>query len=423
MTSANTSPELSAWLKKIELQHPSEIELDLVRVEQVARNADLLAIQKPIITVSGTNGKGSVAAFLTALYIAAGHTVGTYTSPHLLRYNERISINAEAVSDDRIVNALAAIDFACAEIPLTYFEYSTLAAMKIFMHSAVDIIVLEVGLGGRLDAVNCWDANVAIVTSIAEDHQSWLGSSRELIAVEKVGIARNACPLVIGDRHPPLSLLRQASIIGARSYCIQKDFDYSLHEDVWDLQIQGVHYLNLPKPALKGPWQLDNASTAIMAATFLHEQFVINNEHIHKALLSVKLIGRFDCRDYENKKIILDVGHNPAAVKFLTQQLHKDFPGGINVVFAVMGDKAVDQMIMLISSLVNTWYLGDLDVSRAISANELGNKIMSHNKGACIKRKDTVAEAFKLAVKSSNNLPIVVFGSFYTITKVLELFG
>lgn len=413
--------DLSGWLKHLEQLHPTEIELGLDRVKQVAINAGLDRNHCPLISVAGTNGKGSVVAFLTAIYKQAGYSVGTYTSPHIRHYNERICIDGMPVPDADIVDAFERIDAVRQSVSLTYFEYSTLAALSVFKRRETDIVILEVGLGGKLDAVNLRDADVSVITTIAVDHESWLGNSREVIAIEKAGIARKDKPIVIGDRNPPESLLLESDRIGSRMHCIQKDFDYSLHEGEWDFSAKNARFKGLPVPRLRGAWQFDNASVAINAALQLLDRLPINQQHFSDALTSVSLAGRYQHGTYKQHPVILDVGHNPAAVSALFNQLACDYSAGVTAVFAVMKDKDVAGIVKLASAVVNHWFLPELDMGRAMCPEEV--KMIIHEADATTPSTSasSVFDALEQAILSANtDEPVVVFGSFFTLAEIAE---
>ncbi len=413
--------DLQIWLSRIERQHPVEIDLGITRCLAVAKNANINDISTPLITVAGTNGKGSVLAFLTALYVEAGYKVGSYTSPHISKFNERIKINATMVDDRTIVDALKHIECSRENISLSYFEYSTLAAMKIFLDAEVEIILLEVGLGGRLDAVNCWDADVAVVTPIKVDHQSWLGDTREEIAPEKTAIARSGHALIVGDRQAPSSLFTTARQIGAKVICIQRDFDYSHCGGLWNLTPKSLQYIDIPEPALKGSWQIDNAAVALMAAHNLIATLPFCIDSFRRAMSTVELEGRFDQRIFRGRNVILDVGHNPAAVKLLVKLIRKSGYQSVQAVFSVMRDKAIDEMIMIVSPCVDKWYLGNLDTTRALAVNELERKIQVSGDGQKTIRCEGVSDAFDHAIaECSDQQSVLVFGSFLTVASVLE---
>ncbi|MEN9424451.1 MAG: bifunctional tetrahydrofolate synthase/dihydrofolate synthase, partial [Pseudomonadota bacterium] len=298
---------LDDWLRWQEHQFLTAIKLGLGRIHDVAERMDLLQLPVPVMTVGGTNGKGSTCAMLTRILMLQGYRVGTYTSPHLLRYNERIAVNAEPVSDAAICQAFAAIDHARDDIDLTYFEFGTLAAVYCFLQANVDVIVLEVGLGGRLDACNLWDADVAVITSIGIDHVDWLGSTREAIGREKAGIMRAGKPVVCGDPQPPAIIAAEAARIGAPLLQYGQDFTSA----------------GIPQPALLGDVQRQNAACVVTALQQLAERLPVSAENIHQGLQSVSLMGRMQ-RVHEQPEVIVDVAHNPHAAKELAAWLKKN---------------------------------------------------------------------------------------------------
>ncbi len=421
MKSSTEGSELTAWLRHMKKLHPRQIELGLERVKLIAHSAGIRKVPFPVIIVGGTNGKGSVVAYLSTFYQAAGYKTGTYTSPYILRFNEQINIAGHPAGDRQIVDALQSIESVRGDISLTFFEYATLAAMKLFCDSAVDVAILEVGLGGRLDAVNLWDGDISIITSIALDHESWLGNSREQIAAEKVKIARKAQPLIIGERKPPQSLLEEASLIGARIYCIQKDFDYSQHEGIWEFSAESMNLKNLPPPALKGRWQYDNAAVSVMATQLLNEKLPLHSRYIIQGLPEVKIDGRYQHAWLNGHPVILDVGHNPAAASVLVKELELTLKQPIKVVFAVMKDKAVDDIIGIMTPMVDCWYLGTLPEERAMPVQELESRIRGQNDHAKIKSCKTVLAAAENAVSDSEKgRAVLIFGSFHTVAQVAE---
>ena len=406
----------------LEKRHPVEIDLGLSRVGEVAQRADLHHPSRPLITVGGTNGKGSVVAFLTAIYVAAGYRVGTHTSPHLRRYNERIAINGQAVGDAPIVAAFEAIERAQENTSLTYFEVGALAAMHVFRAHAVDVMIFEVGLGGRLDAVNIWDADVAVITTIALDHEAWLGNTREHIAVEKAGIARAGRPVITGDRHPPDALEQSLTQIGARWRCIQRDFDYSQQENGWSFRSGDTRLDDLPRPALEGDWQRDNASVAIEAVLCARSRLPVSRDAMANGLQRAHLPGRFQRGTVGGHPVILDVGHNPAAVQQLVEQLSKVCPAGVSAVFAVLADKAVGPMIEVIAPIVRVWHLADLAHNRAMPAVDI-RRVLEASTGVTDATLDGAPhKALARALSAAPaHQPVLVFGSFFTITDVMEL--
>lgn len=421
MTTEYERPALRRWLVRMESSHSVEIDLGLARVNVVCMAAGLDKVPCPVITVAGTNGKGSTVAFLTAIYKSAGYRVGTYTSPHIRFFNERMRINGKPCSDELIVTALDAVEAARSDVTLSYFEYSTLAAMQLFVTNDVDIIILEVGLGGRLDAVNIWDADVAVVTSISVDHESWLGSTREQILVEKLGVARKNHPLIFADIDPPSNLFQETARIGASLYCIQRDFDYSQLGSLWDFSSKQLSIKHLEEPKLKGEWQYDNASAAIMASIQLQNTLPLQTEHYQAGMRDVSIAGRFQSANFNGYPVILDVGHNPAANQVLVVELRKLFPDGVRAVFAVMQDKAVEEMLTIMMPVVSTWYLADLEMDRAMPAGDVVELLNKLDKNCSVNVNKNIVSATKRAIKDeSAGLPVLVFGSFYTVAEVAE---
>jgi dihydrofolate synthase/folylpolyglutamate synthase len=300
---------LEEWLHYIERVHPRSIEMGLARVNAV-REALRLSPGFPLITVGGTNGKGSVCAMLEAILQSAGYEVGCYTSPHLLRYNERVRVGRQEASDAALGEALAAVDCARGATPLTYFEFSTLAAMWLFVREAVDCAILEVGLGGRLDAVNVFDADCAVVTSIALDHMDYLGPTRERIAIEKAGIVRAGRPAICGDEDPPVTLLQEADRIGAKMLRLGHEFGYAAQRDQWRYWGPRCERYALPHPALRGQCQLANAASAIAALDTLHAKLPFTVADVRRGLLDTENPGRFQILP-GRPLVILDVGASP----------------------------------------------------------------------------------------------------------------
>lgn len=344
---------LDDWLRWQENLFLSAIRLGLERIRIVAERMGLLTLPVPVITVGGTNGKGSTCAMLTRILQVQGYTVGTYTSPHLLRYNERIAINAEPVSDAQICAAFRAIDQARDDIDLTYFEFGTLAAVWCFLQAKVEVMVLEVGLGGRLDACNLWDADVAIITSIGLDHVEWLGDTREAIGREKAGIMRAGKPVICGDPDPPFTIAEEAARIGAHLLQYGRDFNAD----------------NLPPLSLVGDVQRQNAACVVAALQQLAHRLPVSAAAIHTGLTSTTLSGRMQ-RVRQSPEVILDVAHNPEAAKQLALWLQKNPLSGISAgktfaVFSILADKDIIGVVRELVSYVDSWYLVPLPSNRA----------------------------------------------------------
>jgi dihydrofolate synthase / folylpolyglutamate synthase len=415
---------LGEWLAWQEHLHPRPIDLGLERVARVAQGLDLLRPACPVVTVAGTNGKGSTVAMLEAVYRAAGFTTGVFTSPHLLRYNERIRLNGVAVDDAPLCEAFAQVDAARGEETLSYFEFGTLAALWLFRQAGVDVMVLEVGLGGRLDAVNIVDADVAIVASVGLDHQQWLGEDRECIGAEKAGIFRPGRPAVCGDPEPPASVAAAARALGARWWQLGEDFRWTRQSsDTWTWQSSnGLTWEDLPLPALDGEVQLNNASCALAAVSQLSERLPVNRSHLLRGLREVRLAGRFQ-KVRRRPDVIVDVAHNPLAAQALAGHLARNpVPGRTLAVVAMMADKDVDGVIGAIDAQVDLWFVGGLpEVARAATADVLGKRVL-----ACTGRQalveDELAEAYAAALEEARpDDRIIVFGSFHTVAKVLEV--
>ena len=415
--------DLSQWLEYIQRQHPESIELGLDRVREVATRLGLGRPAAQVITVAGTNGKGSTVAFIQAIAGAGGWKVGAYTSPHLLRYNERVRIEAEEVSDDALVAAFAAVEAARGDTPLTYFEFGTLAALWLFQRASLDLAVLEVGLGGRLDAVNLVDADVAVVTTVDIDHADWLGSDRESIGYEKAGIARAWKPLVLGEVDPPSSVLRHAYAIGANAIRLGSDF---FHEPVdaahWRWREVGAELL-LPVPQLAAPAQRGNAATAIAALRALPR--ALPEAAFAKGVATATLPGRLQCLSRDGVEIVLDVAHNPQAARELAAWLRSRPPAPTVAVFAALADKDAAAMVQALAGQVGHWYLAGLEqAGRGQEVDSLAARLDGTVAGVAtgVSSGDArVADALARAIAAvAPGGRVLVFGSFHTVAEALQ---
>lgn len=410
-------------MKWQESSHPLVIDLGL---ERAARVFDALTPDyvKPLtITVAGTNGKGSSIAYLEAIYIAQGYRVGAYTSPHILKYNERIKIDGKPVSDEQICEAFARIESVRGNTSLSYFEFGTLAALDIFRHAGVDVQLLEVGLGGRLDAVNIVDPDVALITSISIDHVEWLGGTREAIGREKAGIFRAAIPAIIGDPEPPESLIQSAIEQHASLYCIGKDFAYKKQETGWNWFSADRQMLQLPEPGLKGEHQYRNASAVILAVAKMAERLPVTEASIRQGLAYVHLAGRFQLIDGEIP-VLLDVGHNPQAVRTLADYVTAVFPGRrIHAVFSMMKDKDIAGVLDIMDHVVYDWFFAPLANPRAASETMM-REIFSQSPVSRVSFGFAgFTEAFAAAKKQSREGDLLlVFGSFFLVSECLVEF-
>ncbi|MBK9131298.1 MAG: bifunctional tetrahydrofolate synthase/dihydrofolate synthase [Gammaproteobacteria bacterium] len=420
---------LDAWLAWLEGLHPRSIELGLERVRRVAAALGFdAALPCPVVTVAGTNGKGSSVALLEAILSAAGYRVATYTSPHLLRYNERVRVGGREAGDAELCAAFERVDRARGDVSLTYFEFGTLAALDHFTRARPDVAVLEVGMGGRLDAVNLVDPDVALVTGIAIDHVDWLGPDREAIGAEKAGIFRCGRPAVCGDPDPPRSLVAAAAAVGAGLHRIGRDFGYEAAAGAggaWSWWGGGIRREALPAPALAGGFQYRNAAGALMALRLLEDRLDVGRAALEEGLRSVSLAGRFQCLLVDGVPCILDVAHNLEGAQALARTLaERPVPGRTLAVAAILGDKDIDGMISSLAGMVDAWYLGALTVERAAPVERLRAGILLHAPEAGVSvcaDPPAAVRAARSAARSGDR--IVVFGSFYTVGAVMRALG
>ncbi|HFD87836.1 MAG TPA: bifunctional tetrahydrofolate synthase/dihydrofolate synthase [Gammaproteobacteria bacterium] len=414
--------QLDDWLRWLETLHPRKIDLGLERVAEVARRLDLLPATSTVITVAGTNGKGSSVALLEAILQADGSKTGCYTSPHIHYFNERIHIDGQEVDDTRIVRAFAAIDSVLGETTLSYFEFGTLAALWLFKEAAVDVTVLEVGLGGRLDAVNIVDADVALLTSIGLDHTDWLGESLDGIALEKAAIARPGHPLVCGEPGPPALMLETSRNRGVVCKLAGEDFGFQVHKQDWEWWGGGRHERHLPFPALLGNHQIQNAAAVLEVLSLLPAQQLPGRRAIDEGLQSVKLAGRHERFDV-GFEVVLDVSHNPHGMKKLVATLQeRPVQGRTVVLFGVMADKDVEGLIKLLQPLADAWIAVAPAVGRALAASDLHQLLLQKSNDIEVFEWPSVAQglAFARSVLTSIDR-LVVTGSFYTVAEVREL--
>ena len=403
---------LAGWLEFIERQHPSTIALGLERVAEVLGRLDA-GLRSPVITVGGTNGKGSTCAMLEAILAAAGYRTALYSSPHLLRYNERVRIGGREAEDAALCEAFAAVEQARGETPLTYFEYGTLAALWLFAREKIEVAVLEVGLGGRLDAVNAVDPDCAVLTSVGIDHVEYLGASRESIGREKAGIFRAGRPAIVAEPDPPESVL---SAVG-KKFLFQKDFGYSAQPAQWSYWGPGAKRSGLAYPALRGAIQLRNAAAALCALDTLSDRLPIAMQDVRRGLAELVLPGRFQVLP-GRPLVILDVAHNVEAAKTLAQNLAASgFAAETIAVCGMLRDKDIAGVLRELAPRIDRWHLASLSGPRAASAGELA----LHLKNAKdVHRHASPREAFAAAKKrAGENDKIVVFGSFLTVGETM----
>jgi len=421
----NSYPRFSSlndWLEWQETLHPSSIDLSLERVGQVADRLQCRAPAKVVISVAGTNGKGSSVAMLEAILLRAGYRVGCYTSPHLFRYNERLRLQGEPISDSALCESFARIDHARGENTLTYFEFGTLAALDIMARESLEVALLEVGLGGRLDAVNVVDADAALITSIGIDHTAWLGRDRDSIAREKAGIMRPAKPAVCGDADPPASLIAEADRIGALWRVLGADFSIKQAGRRWHWQGQRSRYRDLPEPALTGSHQLANAAGVLMVLEMLRECLPVTQTAIESGLKWVRLLGRIQTVPGRVEQV-LDVSHNAQAAQALADALRqRPLPGKTHAVIGMLQDKDTESFVRVLEAAVSRWYPVGLQTDRAATAQQLAQRLASVVGMERVTTCESVAGAFKrLNAEVSPGDRVLVCGSFYTVAEWASL--
>ncbi|MBI1395358.1 MAG: bifunctional tetrahydrofolate synthase/dihydrofolate synthase [Betaproteobacteria bacterium] len=412
--------DLSGWLRHIESRHVKLVDMGLDRVRIVA---DRLALHPsfPVITVGGTNGKGSTCALLEAMLDHAGFSVGCYTSPHLLRYNERVRVSRKDVTDASLCEAFSAVEAARGDVPLTYFEFGSLAAVWHFVHRRVDVAVLEVGLGGRLDAVNVFDADCAVVTSVAIDHVDYLGPTREGIAREKAGIFRPGRPAIVADYDVPETMRDHARGIGAAWLQIGRDFDIQAQPPQWRYEGPGGMRSGLPYPALRGDYQLRNAAAAITALDLLRGRLPVSSAAIRSGLLSVVLAGRFQVLP-GRPVTIFDVAHNPDAAARLAEAL-RTMPSArrTHAVFSMLADKDMAGVVDLLRPEVDCWHIAPLEVPRGADVPTIERALGDAGVLDEVRVHASVSDAWKGARELADmDDRILTFGSFYTVAQALE---
>jgi len=413
---------LSDWLAHCEKLHPLAIEMGLGRLRLVAERMQL-ALKVPVITVAGTNGKGSTCAMLEAIYLQAGYKTGVYTSPHLVQFEERCRLQGESPPAAQFASAFEQVEKARGEISLTYFEFSTLAILKMMAQAELDVVILEVGLGGRLDAVNLIDAECAIITSIDLDHTALLGNDRETIGLEKAGIMRAGKSVVLSDPVPPGSIIQHAKDLGADLWLMGQDFNFSGDQLQWSWAGRGRRYSGLAYPALRGANQLLNASGVLAALEIMRPQLPVTAQAIRNGLAMVALTGRFQIVPGE-PILVLDVAHNPHSVAALAANLDAmGFYPCTHAVFGAMADKDLPGMLKKVLPMVDAWYFTDLPLPRATTAAQLQDHWQQMNTRQDVKASQhgSPQKALEAAITAAGPTDrILVFGSFYTVGGVLQ---
>ena len=418
-----TSRSLADWLAYLEQLHPTAIDMGLDRVRAVAARMAMTRPAPLVVTVTGTNGKGSTCAFIASLLNAQGLKIGSYSSPHLLRYNERVLLSGREASDAELCEAFAVVEAARGEISLTYFEMGTLAAFWLFERAGLDAVVLEVGLGGRLDAVNIVDADLAVITNIGLDHADWLGNSRESVAYEKAGILREGKPALCGDLDPPQPLLHHANSLSAPLLLRGRDFDLAMGAGDWHwrgvdaagapLELHGLPLLTLP---------MENAALALQAYAMLGLPW--DPARLARALQQTRVEGRLDSRQvlWNGRRIalLLDVGHNPHAAAFLAQRLEqRPVVGTRRAVFGLLADKDLTGVLDALAPSISDWAVAPLPTPRTQSATQLAQALLE--RGASVSEYATIEQALDAQCARAESVDeILVFGSFYCVAAALE---
>ncbi len=411
---------LADWLLHLESLHPKTIALGLERVAQVKQRLNLEP-DFPVIIVGGTNGKGSVCAMLESILHAAGYKVGCYTSPHLLQYNERVRIAKQQASDAELCASFEAIEQVRGDIEMTYFEFGTLAAMQCFIAHKVDVAILEVGLGGRLDAVNVFDADCAVVTSVDIDHIDYLGDSREQIAFEKAGIFRSGKVAICADSDVPPALSAHAQQIGADLWCIGKEFGLRAHQGQWDYFGKDGGRSALPYPALRGAFQLQNASAVLAALDVLKTALPVSMSAVRRGLIEVELAGRFQFIPGQ-PQWILDVAHNPHAARSLAQNLANLPPAKTFAVLAMLKDKDMAGVVQALDAQIDVWLVAGINAPRGANSGELAQVLLGLPVRGEVIDCNSIENALNEASnRAGENDRIAVLGSFYTVAEVMHL--
>jgi dihydrofolate synthase/folylpolyglutamate synthase len=421
MTSAS---KLDKWLQRLEVRHHKSIDLGLERVGEVWRALDSPRPARRVFTVAGTNGKGSTVAYIHGMLMALSYRSGTYTSPHVFRYNERVRVMNREASDDEWIWALDRVEEARGEIGLSYFEHGTLAAFLLLERAGLDFAVLEVGLGGRLDAVNLVDPDCAIITPVGLDHQEFLGPDRESIGFEKAGILRPGIPLVCGEVQPPGSVLRRAEELEAPVICLGKDFRVEAQGEklVWTGTVAGAwHDMVLPKPGLPGPHQYSNLASSLAAVcTLLPDEVLAHPEKIAEGVNTTRVTGRLQAHP-NDKRVLVDVGHNPLAAEAVAHMLKSQGQPVDVCVLAMLRDKDAWEVVRILDSQVLRWFCAGLEGERGRSGQSLADDVTSLCGAEKVRAFATTVEALETACSElSTEGRVLVFGSFLTAAQALQ---
>lgn len=416
----NHHDSLQAWLSYIEKIHPSDIKLGLDRVFQVKKFTNIVP-NFPIIVIGGTNGKGSVCSFIESILYQSGLNVGCYTSPHFLRFNERIRINKKEVNNKIIVKSLSFIDNKRQDVPLTYFEITTLAAVNIFIEAKIDIAILEIGLGGRLDAVNIFDPIVSLLTTISFDHQDYLGNTLGSIAFEKAGIFRKEKPAIINHKKPLPSLLKITRELKSKVSILNSDYSLINNGRNLDYLSDISSYDSLPLPKVEGNHQITNLAGALRCLDFIKHRFPINREQIIKGINNTFIKGRFQIIN-QQPFIVADVAHNEEASLNLALALKQNrLNGKIKAVFSILSDKDIKKVVGPFIEMVDEWYIAETLSSRTASKAYIKKNLQDYKNTLTVYSYESINDAYQEALNNSHvNDNIVVFGSFFVISEIFN---
>ncbi len=416
---------LNDWLTWQKSSHVRTIDLSLDRVKIVHASMGI-GYQPLTITVSGTNGKGSSVAFLDSILRQQGYRVGTYTSPHIVNYNERIRINGVPIDDASICSAFERVDAVRDDISLSFFEFGTLAALDLFSRNQVDVQLLEVGLGGRLDAVNVVDADVTIVTNISIDHVYWLGQTRDQIGLEKAGIMRSGVASVVGDPDPPDTLLAWANTHSVPVSLLGRDYRFECHADHWSWYSASQQYHHLPLPGLRGPHQFQNVSAVLQALSLIAGRLPVTEQSIRDGVEQVMLPGRFQFIDTDNHNgpaVLIDVAHNSQSAELLAKNIQHYYPDRrIFALFSVMADKDIVEIVDQMKDWVEKWYPVPLEIERAASTEEIIAVLSRSNISQYSRNLQNFDEAWNAVADDVTNVQdiILIFGSFFLVSEYFQ---
>ncbi len=417
--------DLEDWLNWLETLHPQKIDLSLGRIKQVLAAMGLERPPYRIITVGGTNGKGSCVAILESIYLEAGYRVGAFTSPHLWRFNERLRVDGQDTSDDVLVAIFSAIDAARGAVTLTYFEFSAVAAIAEFVRQGVQLAIFEVGLGGRLDAVNALDPDASMIVSIGLDHQAWLGDTREAVALEKAGILRKARPAIVAERDPPAALVAYAQDLGATLRRLGRDFDYEfLPDGGWRYQAAAWELPTLPVPSFGGRVQLGNAAACVAVIQSLGDELPVPEAALVSGIERAWLPARLERRLLDGVEWVFDVAHNPAAAGVLADELAlRGKPCRTIAVFAAMADKDLVGIIDPLIPVVDEWLVTRADTERGASEDTL-MAVLTERHAKSISAQPVVADACRYARDlAADGDRVVVFGTCYMVGPAMTALG